>query len=125
MSVHLLDECLEALHCVVVGVFGQIVDPGFENDISTFEEKFMGAMRTHNPRMTPKVHVLIHHVQEYVCRTGVQLGPTSKQALASQHRCFDIFYHKFKVNYADSPVSRERLLKSVLHYNSCHLKVVD
>ncbi len=58
---------------VVVGVFGHILDPGFENDISTFEEKFMGARRTHNPRMTPKVHVLVHHVPEYVRRTGVQL----------------------------------------------------
>ncbi len=35
-SVYLLVECLEALHRVVVGVFGQIVDPGFENDLSTF-----------------------------------------------------------------------------------------
>ncbi len=43
-SVHLLVECLKALHRVVVGVFGQIVDLGFENDISTFAEKFMGAM---------------------------------------------------------------------------------
>ncbi len=59
-SVHLLVKCLEALHHVVV-----------ENDISTFEETFMGAMRTHNPRMAPKVHVLVHHVPEYVRRTGV------------------------------------------------------
>ncbi len=43
-SVHLLVECLKALHRAVVGVFGQILDPGFENDISTFGEKFMGAM---------------------------------------------------------------------------------
>ncbi len=61
-----LVECLEALHRVVVGVFGQIVDTEFENDISTFEETVMGAMRTHNPRMAPKVHVLVHHVPEYV-----------------------------------------------------------
>ncbi len=84
-SVHLLVECLEALHRVVVGVFGQILDPGFENDINTFEETFMRVMRTHNPRMIPKVHLLVHHVPEYVNRTRVQLGPTSEQALASQH----------------------------------------
>ncbi len=71
--------------------------------------------------MTPKVHVLIHNVPEYVRRTGVQLGPTSEQALASQHGFFDIFYHKFKVNRTNSPVPRERLLKSVLHYTSYHL----
>ncbi len=80
----------------------------------------MGAMRTHNPRMTSKVHVLVHHVPEYVRRTGVQLGPTSEQALASMRRLFDIFYHKFKVNCTNSPVSRDRLLKSVLPDNSCH-----
>ncbi len=119
-SAHILVECFEEFHRVVVGVFGQIVDPGFENDISTFEEKFMGAMRTHYTGMTPKVHVLVHHVPEYVRRTGDQLGPGSEQALASQHRFFDIFYHKFKVNCTISPVSRERLLKPVLHYKSCH-----
>ncbi len=87
-SAHLLVECVEALHRVMVGVFGQILDPGFENDISTFKEKFMGAMRTHNPRMTPKVHVLVHHVPEYVRRTGFQLEPSSEQAPESQHRFF-------------------------------------
>ncbi len=70
-SVHLLIECLEALHRVVLGVFFLILDPGFENDRSTSEEKFMGTMRTHNPRMTPKVHVLVHYVPEYVRCTGV------------------------------------------------------
>ncbi len=63
----------------------------------TFEEEFMEAMRTYNSRIAPKVHVLVHHVPEYLRRTGVQLGPT-EQALASQHRFFDIFYLKFKVN---------------------------
>ncbi len=48
-AVHLLVECFEALRRVVIGVFGQILDPGLENDIITFEEKFMGSIRTHNP----------------------------------------------------------------------------
>ncbi len=108
MSVHLLVECLKALHRVVIGVFGLILDPGFENDKRTCKEMFMGAMRTYNPRMTPKVHVFVHHVPEYVRRTELYLGPTSAQVLASQHRFFDIFYHKFKVNCTKSPVSGER-----------------
>ncbi len=81
----------------------------------------MGAMRTQNPRMTPKVHLLVHHVPEYVHRTAAPLGPTSEQALESQHRFFDIFYHRFKVNCTNSPVFRKRLLNAVLHYNACHL----
>ncbi len=51
----------------------------------------MGAMRTHNPRMTPKVHLLIHYVPEYVHRTGIQLGYTSEQAPKSQHTFFLYF----------------------------------
>ncbi len=48
-----LVECLEMFHRAVVGVFGQILDTETENDISTFEETFMGAMRT---------HILVHDV---------------------------------------------------------------
>ncbi len=65
-----LVECLLVLRRLAVGVFDQILDLVFENDISTFEQTFMGAMRTHNPRMTPKVHVLVHLPPEYVRRAG-------------------------------------------------------
>ncbi len=41
--------------------------------------------------MIPKVQVLVHHVPEYVRRAGVPLGPSSKQALESQHALFEIF----------------------------------
>ncbi len=81
----------------------------------------MGDIRTQNPRMTLKVHILIHNVPEYARRTAAPLGPTSEQALESQHRFFDIFYHRFKVNSTNSPVFRERLLNAVLHYNAFHL----
>ncbi len=81
----------------------------------------MGAMRTQNPMMTLKVHMLIHNVPEYVRRTTAPLGPTPEQVLESQHRLFDIFYPSFKVNCTNSPVFRERLLSAVLHYNAFHL----
>ncbi len=106
---------------VVVGVFGQIVDPETIDNVSTFEETFMGAMRTQNPRMTPKVHMLIHNVPKYVRHTADPRGPTSEQALESQHQFFDIFYHRLKVNCTNSPVFREHLLNAVFHYNTCHL----
>ncbi len=92
-----------AFHRVVVGVFGQIVDPDTRYNISTFEETFMGAMQTQNPRMTLKVHMLIHNVPEYVRRTAAPLGPASEQALEGQHRFFLIFYHIFKVNGRTPP----------------------
>ncbi len=110
-------ECLEALHRVVVGVFGQILDPEFENDKNLLEEMFTGTIQIRYLRITPKVHVLVHHVSEYVRRTGVQLGPTSEQTPKSQHTFFNIFYHRFKVNCTNYLVFREHLLKAALHYN--------
>ncbi len=80
-SDHPLVECLEALYRVVVGVSGQLLHPEFENNISIFEEKFMGAKRTHNLWITPKVHVLVHHAPEYVRRSEVPFAPTSEQVL--------------------------------------------
>ncbi len=65
--------------------------------------KHVEAMGTHNPGMTPKVHVLVHHVPEYVRRAGIQLGPTSEQAPKSQHTFFGIFYHRFKVICTNPP----------------------
>ncbi len=109
-SDHPLVECLAKLHSVVVGVFGQILDPEFENDARTFEETLMGAMRTHNPRITPKVHVLVHHVPEYVRPTGVQLGPTSEQAPANQYRLLI----QIQSELHKLTVSRKRLLNAVL-----------
>ncbi len=87
-SDHPLVECLETLHLALVDVFGNILHPEFDNDVHILKEKFMEAMRTQNPRMAPTVHVLVHHVPEYVRRTGVPLGPTPEQALESPHRFF-------------------------------------
>ncbi len=87
-------------------VFGQIVDPKFENDTSAFEETFMGAMQTHNLWMTLKEHVLVYHRPEYVRRTGVLLGPTSEQALEIRKRFLNISCHRIPLY--GIPTFRER-----------------
>ncbi len=61
-------------------------------------------MQTHRLRMIPKVHVLVHHIPEYVRCAGVPPGPASEQVhTLSQHTLFKIFYHRFEEN-----VFRER-----------------
>ncbi len=64
----------------------------------------MEVMQTQNLRMMPRVHVLVRHVPKYERITGVPLGPTSEQALGSQHTPFDIFFHRFKANCTKSPI---------------------
>ncbi len=83
-----LDSAIAATNLL----FGNIIDPEFENDTHIFNENFMATMRTHNLRMTPIVHDLVLHVPKYVCRTGVP------GLLLSRHwrvsiSFFDTFYH--------------------------------
>ncbi len=52
--------------------------PDFESNIHIFKEN-----KTQNLKVTPKVHVLVHHVPKYVRRTGVPLWLTSELALKS------------------------------------------
>ncbi len=84
--------------------FGNIVGSEFENEIHIFKGDSMKAMQARYLRMTPKVHVLVYHVQKYVCCPGVSLEPTPVQALVSQHTLFDSFYHRFEANCAKSLV---------------------
>ncbi len=49
-----LVEYLEALHLVLVGVFGNILDTKFENGVRILKEEFVEALRTYNLRMTTK-----------------------------------------------------------------------
>ncbi len=83
-------------------VFGNILDPELENDMYLYKENLIVAMQTHSLIMTPKVHLLVHHVPKYVRRTGVPLGPTSEQAPESQHTIVDIFNGRLEVNFTEN-----------------------
>ncbi len=75
-----LVECLKALYHSVFGVFGSVLDREI-----TYTYLRKSSWEPHNFRMTPKVHVLVPHVPQYVRRSGVQLGPTFEQALESEN----------------------------------------
>ncbi len=70
-SDHPLVKCLEALHLALVDAFGNILHPELQNGMHVSKEKLMEAMQTHNLKMAPKVHMLVHHVPKYVRRTRV------------------------------------------------------
>ncbi len=84
-------------------IFGYTSDPEFEKDISIFKGKFTESMRTYHLRMTLKMNAVTDDVSEPVRGTGIPLGPSSEQALDSQHKVFGIFYRGFKATYTKSP----------------------
>ncbi len=80
----------------------------------------MEAMPTRNLEMAPFVHVLVHHILQCVCRTGVPLGPTSEQALESQHTLFDIFFPQVQTGLYRIPNLPIGILNTAALLNWCH-----
>ena len=70
--------------------------------------------------ITPKLHVIFHHVVEFCERNGRGLGIFSEQCSESVH--YD--YEGTWKNYRRNPSAKdygEQLKKSVIHYNSTHI----
>ncbi len=70
-------SCLWSLGLVVVDVFGSTLDPIAEKYIRIFKETFMEVIRAYDFRITPRAHLLAHHVSEYARLSAVPLGPPS------------------------------------------------
>ncbi len=102
-SDHSLVKFLEELHRVVAFVSGHILDLEFENGIRTFEETLMGAMRTHNPTMTPMCMCWSVMYQNMFAVTQFNAGLLLSRRWRVSKDFFDIFYHRFKVNCTKSP----------------------
>ena len=68
--------------------------------------------------VTPKVHSLIHYVQQFCMFTGRRLVPWSKQAMELMHQDFKQTWQCFKLNNINHDLYGEHLLKAVSMYNS-------
>ena len=70
--------------------------------------------------VTPKVHAVMHHVDDFCEMTGRGLGSWSEQTGESVHHDINETWKKFKINDVERPVYAEHLLKAVSMYNSKH-----
>ena len=71
--------------------------------------------------ITPKVHVVVFHIEEFCDMTGRGLAPWSEQTGESCHHDFNQTWEKFYVRDQESDVYGKRLLQAVQEYNGQHL----
>ena len=74
--------------------------------------------------VTPKMHVLFHHLLPALSNPILQvrgLGVVSGQAGESIHQEFKIFWAKYKINSLDNPLYGDHFLCAVIEFSSKHL----
>ena len=64
--------------------YGFGLHPSYKLNISNFKREFLKL----NISVTPKVHVVFHHVEEFCSLKGMGLGPWSEQTSESLHHEF-------------------------------------
>ena len=68
-----------------------------------------------------QVHLIAHHLHEYVEMEGMSMALFSEQTGESLHSNFQQHWQHYKVKDIDSPAYKANLLKAVVSYNSSHV----
>ena len=110
---------LRILNKIVLACFGMDLDPHFKNYINEFKDLYL----TLGISVTPKVHVLIKHVPEFISKHGRSLGWFLEQALESTHHdflrnCWGKQSYKRTIGH---PEYAKNLKAAVVSYTSKHM----
>ncbi len=105
----------------MAATFGEDLSPNYDDVIKRFGSAFSKVMSSFGIRMTPKVHIVLHHLPHFIRLTNMPLGLFSEQVVEEQHSRFRRFYDRYRVSCTDHITYPDRLFKCVLHYNSTHI----
>ena len=115
-----ISKTLVKFKVVVDQCFGVKLFPGYIHAI----EEFCSSYRLlHNITFPTKYHIVETHIIQYLDRRGdgtKGLGYWSEQAMESCHHDFKEFWSLTKVDQ-DHPNFAERLLSTIIKYNSSHI----
>ena len=78
-------DALEAIHQVNKAVSGKVLAANWKETLDTFAEKIMFLHGKYSLSITPKMHILLCHVEEYINLTGKLLGYVSDQTVEMCH----------------------------------------
>lgn len=106
----------EKFNAVVDSTFTNYLKPTFKKDINDFRESYLSL----DISVTPKVHAVFFHVEEFCNKHNKGLAFYSEQAMESVHYDFSTTWARYKVSQ-NSPDYGTKLLRAVCEYNSLHI----
>ena len=118
-NMHIIKKYVHILRClydVVKSCFGMKLDVEYEKYINIFQNVYKDL----GISTTPKVHILIEHVPEFIKKHNRSLGWYSEQALETTHydfkrNCWEKQGYKRKIGHPDYA---QNLMSAVIAYTS-------
>lgn len=107
-----IQHLMGSMNAIVESCFGSVLDPTYREKIDHFEY----LMIKYEIPWTPKVHILIDHVPDFIEEKGHPLGLYSEQSLETIHFAFDEHLSKFKIKPSRSDFPK-KLLRAVTLWN--------
>ena len=107
----------KAFDAVVTSCFSYDVDPDYLRYIRDFENAWFDLKL----KVTPKVHLVIEHLEEVIELYGFGMATLNESAAEAIHADFDHHYQGFIVKDLDSLTYQKKLLHAVKTYNSGHI----
>ena len=111
-------NALKQFNKVVNSCFGKNLKDTYKDNIREFEVSFMAL----GISITPKVHCVFRHVQEFCERKGCGLGVYSEQVVENCHYDFAKIGQWYPTNLDTDPHCPQKILNSVNRYNGLHLR---
>ena len=101
---------------VVDDCFSLRLRPNYEKHIAEFKESY----ELLNISITPKVHIIMHHIAQFCNKHQMGLGFFAEQATESSHYDFNETLKDFKVAGINEKYDA-KVVRALLKYNSMHL----
>ncbi len=80
-------HCLRCFHEVYKGIFRVMLGPRHAEIMPHFQCSFREGMEVLVVKKTPKTHIQMAHVPQFIAYTNFPLGFTSEQVVEAQHSC--------------------------------------
>ena len=116
-------DTFRAFNSVRKSCFGTELADNFKQALSDFRSSVL-SLQMFGLSITPKIHMVIHHVEDWVTRHGQPLGQVSEQAGESVHSAFRKHMENFKVSPLN-PKFGQTLLRTVVSFSSENVKVYN
>ncbi len=84
-------NCLRLFEKVTEATFVQVHSSNYLDVISQFGVSFTTIMSTFHISMTPKVHILLHHIPQFIRMAQIPIGLFSEEVVEEQHKRFKNF----------------------------------
>lgn len=110
-------EVLHNFKNVVHDCFGDTLRPTYKLSIQKFRESYLSLKKS----VTPKIHAVFYHVQEFCQENNCALSFYGEQSVESVHHDWKSIWKNYLILDRNHPQFPNRLLRAVCEYNCLHI----